>query len=381
MRKHNAENELAKREYLAFLRNAGGRSEATLDQVAASLHRFEAFNGYRGFKAFRREQAISFKEHLAAQRNEATGKPLSKATLYSILRTLRTFFEWLAREPGYRKTLVFSDAAYFNVSGNDARIATAVRQRPSPSLDQVRHIVQCMPTVTAFERRDRAVVALTILTGARDAAIASLKLKHLDLPARTLFQDARDVKTKRAKTITSIFYPVGELFEAVVHEWVAELARDHMFGPDDPLFPATRVAVDASGLFGAEGVQRRHWASAGPIREIFRRACAGAGLPYYNPHSLRKTLMRLAYDLNLGPRDMKAWSQNLGHESVQTSLTSYGALSVHEQGEAMRRLSLDANVALSTDVELAGLLRRTLARMERSEASTPATAGDGDREV
>ena len=52
MRKNNPENELAKREYVAFLRNAGGRSEATLDMVVAALHRFEAFNRYKSFKTF-----------------------------------------------------------------------------------------------------------------------------------------------------------------------------------------------------------------------------------------------------------------------------------------------------------------------------------------
>lgn len=100
MRKHNAENELAKREYLAWLRNAGGRSTSTLDMVAAALHRFEAFNHYKGFKTFRREQAISLKAHLAEQINEATGKPLSKATLYSTLKVhpKRRFPAWL---PGY----------------------------------------------------------------------------------------------------------------------------------------------------------------------------------------------------------------------------------------------------------------------------------------
>ncbi len=335
MRKHNAENELAKREYLVFLRNAGGRSEATIDPVAAALHRFEAFNGYRSFKKFRREQAVSFKNHLAGQTSAATGKPLSKATLYANLKALRAFFEWLAREPGYRSALVYSDAAYFNVTDNDARIATATRQRPAPSLDQVRLIVETMPDRSAVERRDRAVVALIMLTGARDAAVASLRLKHLDLRARTLFQDARDVKTKRAKTITTIFFPVGEPFEAVVRDWVEDLKRDHLFGPDDPLFPATRVAVGDTGLFGAHGLERRPWATAAPIREIFRRACAVAGLPYYNPHGLRQTLMRLAYDLNLGPRQLKAWSQNLGHESVLTSLGSYGALSGHEQADVM----------------------------------------------
>ena len=354
MRKHNANNELTKREYLAFLRNAGGRSAATLDVVAAALHRFEAFNRYKSFKTFRREQAISFKEHLAAQTNEKTGKPLSKATLYSTLRTLRAFFEWLSREPGYRKALVFSDAAYFNVTDNEARIATASRQRPAPSLEQVRRMVQVMPSATAVERRDRALVALTMLTGARDAAIASLKLKHLDLAKRTLFQDARDVKTKRAKTITTVFFPVGEPFEVAVCEWAQGLRRDHLFGPDDPLFPATHVAVGETGLFGVQGLERRHWSTASPIRRVFKRACAAAGLPHYNPHSLRQTLIRLAYDLNLSPRELKAWSQNLGHESPLTSLVSYGALSPHEQADVMAALSRpkarprDVETALAT---------------------------------
>jgi integrase len=339
MRKHNAENELVKREYLAWLRNANGRSDATLDMVTAAIHRFEAFNRYKNFKTFRREQAIAFKAHLSAQKNGATGRPLAKATLHSTLKVLRAFFEWLSREPGYRKALTYSDASYFNVTDNEARIATTSRQRPAPSLEQVRHMVLAMPSATAVERRDRAVVSLIMLTGARDAAVASLRLKHLDLAKRTLFQDARDVKTKRAKTITTVFFPVGEPFETAIEDWVRELMRDHLFGPDDPLFPATRIAVGETGLFGSQGLERRHWTTASPIREIFRRACAGAELPYYNPHSLRQTLVRLAYDLDLGPRQLKAWSQNLGHESVLTSLGSYGALSPHEQADVMSHLN------------------------------------------
>jgi integrase len=36
-----------------------------------------------------------------------------------------------------------------------------------------------------------------------------------------------------------------------------------------------------------------HGSSAGPIRGIFRSAFAVAGLPYFNPHSFRKTLALL----------------------------------------------------------------------------------------
>src|SRR5215211_1554630 len=157
MRKHNPENERIKREYVLWLKNAQGRSEATLDIAAAAISRFEAHAGHRPFKAFRREQAISFKEHLAAQRHETTAKPLSHSTIYGTLKAVRAFFEWLSREPGYRKHVHISDAAYFKSSENDARTATAKRERPAPSVEQVRHVVAAMPFEMVSERRDRAL--------------------------------------------------------------------------------------------------------------------------------------------------------------------------------------------------------------------------------
>jgi hypothetical protein len=38
------------------------------------------------------------------------------------------------------------------------------------------------------------------MTGARDSAIASMKLKHVDLAAGCVFQDAREVDTKYSKS-------------------------------------------------------------------------------------------------------------------------------------------------------------------------------------
>ncbi len=36
-----------------------------------------------------------------------------------------------------------------------------------------------------------------------------MRLKHVNLDARCVFQDARDVKTKFSKTFTTYFFPVG----------------------------------------------------------------------------------------------------------------------------------------------------------------------------
>jgi hypothetical protein len=67
MATHNADNERIKRKYLAFLKQAKGQSEDSVDAVAKALARFEAATRYRDFKAFHFEQAVAFKKHLADQ--------------------------------------------------------------------------------------------------------------------------------------------------------------------------------------------------------------------------------------------------------------------------------------------------------------------------
>jgi integrase len=153
-----------------------------------------------------------------------------------------------------------------------------------------------------------------------------------------VFQDAREVRTKRAKTITSFFFPVGDDIEAIILEWIDWLKTTRLFGPDDPLFPATRVTLGESGLFEAAGLDRQHWKNAGAIRRIFRRAFEAAGLPYFNPHSFRRTLATLGERRCRTPEEFKAWSQNLGHDQVLTTFTSYGGVSHSRQAAILSEL-------------------------------------------
>jgi len=209
MLKHNAENERAKRKYLIFLKEAKRQDESSLDTVAMALSRFEKYTKFKNFKAFHFEQAIGFKKYLAKQENKQTGKPLSKATLNSTLRSLKTFFQWLAMQTGYKSRINYTDTEYFNLSQKDSRIATARRIKPVPTLEQIKHTIEQMPKSTDIEKRNRALFAFTILTGMRDSAIASLKLKHVDVIVGSVFQDAREVKTKFSKTFTSYFFRWG----------------------------------------------------------------------------------------------------------------------------------------------------------------------------
>ena len=97
------------------------------------------------------------------------------------------------------------------------------------------------------------------------------------------------------------------------------------------------------------------------IRAIFRGAFEAAGLAYFNPHSLRNTLLRLGQSICQTPEDFKAWSQNLGHEKVLTTFTSYGQVSASRQGEIIKNLENPERGGAATNVsELARALAREL---------------------
>ncbi|WP_158752839.1 tyrosine-type recombinase/integrase [Dyella sp. S184] len=340
MTTHNPANERIKRIYFAFLKESQGHNEDTVDAVASALARFEGQTKRRDFHAFHYEQAIAFKRHLADQDSRSTAGKLSKATQRSTLAHLKRFFQWLSDKPGCKSRFRYSDAEYFNLSDNDSRIAAARRQRPVPTIEQIRRVLSTMPTASTIDQRNRALLAFTLLTGARDSAIASMKLKHVDLAAGTVFQDAREVETKFRKSFTTTFFPVGDDIRQIVLDWIAYLQDVLLWGNDDPLFPATKMGLGETRHFQAVGLERKPWSDAGPIRSIFKSAFTAAGLSYFNPHSFRNTLVRLGETLCQTPEAFKAWSQNLGHEGVLTTFTSYGSVDPRRQGEIIQSLGL-----------------------------------------
>lgn len=336
--KHNAKNERIKRKYLVFLKEAKRQNEASIDAVAKALSRFEEYTKYRDFKAFHFEQAVGFKKYLAKQKNKATGKILSKATLNTTLRFLKAFFQWLYQQAGFKSGFNYPDAEYFNLSEKETRIANAKRNKPVPTIEQIGHVIDSMPYQTDIEKRNRALIAFTLLTGARDSAIASFKIRHVDCESESVYQDARDVKTKFSKTFTSNFFPVDGDIKKIVIDWVNYLTEELLFGNDDPLFPKTQVINNNAKKFEASGLKCEHWSNATPIRKIFKDAFISAGLQYFNPHSFRNTLASLGEKMCTTPEEFKAWSQNLGHERVLTTFTSYGEVQPQRQTEIFKEL-------------------------------------------
>lgn len=339
MTQNNVNNERIKRKYLIFLKQAKGQNEASIDSVAAAINRFEEFTKYKDFKVFNINQAINFKTYLAKQKNAKTGNQLSIATLNGVTKHLKNFIEWLSQEMGYKSRIKYSDAEYFNLSEKEVRTAKAKHKKPMATIEQIKHVLKLMPSESPIQKRNRALIAFTLLTGARDSAIASLKIKHIDIEGQSVYQDAREVKTKFSKSFNTYFFPVGEDVQAIVKDWLHYLKNDLLFGNDDPIFPKTKIGQDHNNNFKSIGLLKENWSNATPIRKIFKEAFQLADLPSFNPHSFRNTLVKLGESLCSSPEEFKAWSQNLGHEGVLTTFYCYGEVQDYRQSELIRKLS------------------------------------------
>lgn len=337
MAAYNPKNERIKKAYFHLLKEADQKGSATVDGVRKALLRFEQSTCFADFASFNSQQAVDFKRHLTKLKAVRSGVALSGATILSTLHAIQEFFRWLAREPGYKSKIRVADIRYLNLSRGEVASARSSPTRKVPTFEQIRAAIDAIPAKTDIEMRDRAVVAFIAVTGIRDRAVAALRLKHIDLDDLLVIQDPKEVPTKFSKRIETFFFPVGEDLEQIVIDWVRYLRGEKLFGNDDPLFPRTRVKANEEMFFEAQGIEPAFWASAAPIRAIFREAFATAGLPHFTPHSFRSTLAILGQRICKGDAELlKAWSQNLGHTNMLTTLTSYAHVSLHRQGELVR---------------------------------------------
>jgi site-specific recombinase XerD len=353
------ENARTVRRYLHFLREAEGLSEATVDHAARAIADYETFTGSKAFKRFKSEDAVRFRRALLANGGKRSAQLSSRATVHTKLMQVQKFFRWLAGQPGFKSRISYADVAFFSLSTRDRRIALERREKPTPSLQQIQRVIRSMPASTDIELRDRALVAGSLLTGARASALISLKLKHVRVDGLGIDQDAREVRTKFSKSFPTFFFPVGDDILQLFRTYVDHMRFNLLFGDEDPLFPRTKQGIGFSRGFETSGLERRHWQTADPIRRIFKRAFAAAQLPYYCPHSVRKTLTRLGQRICRTPEAMKAWSQNLGHDEVCTTLTSYGAVPRQRQAELIRTAlaSSSAGDDLTTLNEILNVLK------------------------
>lgn len=337
-RKSNEDNERIKRAYLRYLRNAKGLSETTIDKAASAILRLENAIAFKSFLSLNEDDAEAFREDLTSSLTGKTGKPMTAVSRVNIQVTVRAFIQWLADQPRYKTKITHSFAKYFSPNRKEKTIANSGRLKAAATPEQTSHAFRLMPTKSTFDRRNKALFALMVLTGARIDAVASLKVGHIDVVEGCVFQDGAEVRTKFSKSFTTWFLPVEQMYEDCLSNWIKELTENHLFGPTDPLFPKPQIKASRAEGYQNVGLSREHYKSNDQLRKFIKASFSAAGLPPFTPHRFRNTLVAMSNRYITTPEQLKAVSMNFGHSSVQMTVDGYGQISPQRQGEVIKAL-------------------------------------------
>jgi integrase/recombinase XerD len=199
---------------------------------------------------------------------------------------LKDFFSWLSGQPGFKSRIDPFDIQYLKLAKKEARMATAAPRQEFPTLEQVQALCGSIVPKTEVDRRDRALIAFTLLTGMRDKAVITLPTECFDADKLLIHQDPqRGVQTKFSKTISTMIFRFDEELLGVVLDWYRFLREEKLFGNTDPLFPRTKLEQKSEMDLSFDGteVDCAFWATTQGIRNIFKRRAEAAGLRYYSP--------------------------------------------------------------------------------------------------
>lgn len=307
--------------YQTHLVEARGLHCKTIDAYLRHILLFAESVGNKTFDALQLNDIVLFKKQvITLGQEEPEPTQLAPRTIVQTLNCLKAFLTWLRTQPGHKR-LTAEIVDFCSPTRHLAALARVSNAKHLPTPEELHKVLTSMPDDTFRQRRDRAVLAWLFLTGMRDGAVIGLQMKHVDPRGRRVFQDPRDIRTKFSKNMTTTFFPVGEDIESLALSWLHE--RQDAATPDDaPLFPSLQQTIGKAGTNKKE----TFWKTAGPIQKLVRAACQSAGVPSFNPHAIRSTLGLLAFELVHSLEELKAWSQNLGHENLGTTLQYYGTL-------------------------------------------------------
>jgi integrase len=362
-------NERVKRHYFRWMQGAKGFSDKSIDSMEKALWKYEEATNESDYALFSDKKADEFKKYLQTQSNKRTGESLSLTSQYHHLRHVKNFFIWLSGQPGYKSKVSANDAQYLSLSQKDRRLATTSKEPKYPTLDQIRTLCE-FPINDEIDMRDQALIAFTALTGMRDSAIVTTSLQCFDIQNLQVDQSPKlGVKTKFSKQIQTTIFQIDDKLVDIVVSWYKHLVSEKKYSLTDPLFPATELGqVSAQHIaFEVKGVSKHFWSNTGPMRKIFQERSKQTGMPYFSPHKFRHFLINEVQKHISSIEQLKALSQNMGHENMGTTFHGYGAISSGRVSEIVN--TIDFSGKPTNKDQQAMIQRVTKQVMEQMQAN------------
>lgn len=323
--------------FLKHKREARGRKEFTIQKIEYAIGVWlKLMPNHKLKDRLTPETIMEFKDRLRDSDTMGAG------TRYDILRHVRDFFAWLSQQQGYRSRIKSTELDYFHAN-DEERNYRYCREAPEyPMHEQIRSLCRSIGNATLIDKRDQAMVAYLYLSGSRIDAAASTPLGSLNVKKGVVDQSPKKgVRTKFSKQITTFLFPLDNHLMRIVKDWHMEL-QGMNFGVRDPLFPRAEVAREGFAYVQSDMLSREPMTASG-MRAIIKKRFAEAGIQYYHPHTFRHACISEAIQRAKTPEDMKAISQNVGHDHVNYIFNTYGQLPQRTLERCIKNLGEEAD--------------------------------------
>lgn len=327
--------------YIVYLENHQNLDVRTVDEHLRALARMSAYFEHKDFEKITIDDACSFKEELRSLCSDEGRAILSLSTVLHTLDRCRVFIEWLQRQTDtVRRTDL---AGYFSLSRRERAIEASAAKGTSLTFDQALCIFSAMPNSNPIELRNRAIVAMFIVTGIRIAALITLRGKHVNIRTRWINQDPREVNTKLSRHIRTYLLDLGSGLLEALDEWVTWRSSNG-FGQDAAFFlPDRYIQPNALGLGYKEDYveMAQCWKSEDPVQRIIREAASVVGTlnDTISSHDFRKVLHPfLAKRGEMTIKDEVALQLNFGHTPQEVIRKHYSSMQDSEREEVLDEL-------------------------------------------
>lgn len=343
MSKYCTENVIMKKKY--YDRTKTIVSEKTICQIAKAIEKFDKFTNYQNFKLW---DFSSTKKYIKYLKDEK----LALNTQSSYLKHLRDFFIWLSDQPGYKSKINRADTKYIALSHNEMNSLKTQIPKEYPTFEQAKAIFNVIKPQNEVKSRNKALMALAILTGMRVDSLRTLKIGDINLDKMEIIQ----VNAKFGKEILSKIFNFDTELKDCFLEWLKYLKEEKLYGNSDPVFPKNKQTQSKENLsFVYDEVEPLFWQSNSSISKIFKENSKMANLPPFSPHKYRHLSIYLAYEKVKSTKHpclvIKALSQHFGHKDIRTSLEVYAPLSRAKLSEILNEVNNQIDEYEMEDIE------------------------------
>jgi len=327
------------RAYIDDVLETEGKSPKTVDKIYQAVNHWEKFN--QKLNADRKKitikKASGFVGYLDKIRYGT--KPVGLDTRKKIISNIRNLFQWTLDEFRTDSGIKSKTLKHLRLNRAQLNQCNTSKIKKYPDIVQIRDMLLNSDAVDLITQRVKSLISFLFMSGCRIETSATMQIGAIDLEEMTVDQDPnRGIRTKNSKPNHSTMINFDPDIASIFVNWVQEL-RKLGFSGSDPLFPRCSNKQEKDGLMFTKATGwTKEFLSPKTLNKHIKEFGRQNAYPDLHPHAIRHSHMAEALKLATTGEEIKAITQNVGHEDITTVFKQYGNQTSNHVHEIIKNL-------------------------------------------